>query len=193
MVTTISSEQFQGSQSCQGSPAETLPDLRSEDQQKPKTMGPHTRPICDGNLEMKFAGTCSEPSRTRKKFVCPIAHGSPKEKKRLPRKCPVNHELFCSGKCYGCTKYIDVTNDARSQVSRESYAYKHAFKRRTEVERYFSRMGDREAEQTSHFNYLSIRNQMSIAHLTLSLTALAAVILKRSDKIRCFRSFADAA
>ena len=91
------------------------------------------------------------------------------------------------------TLYIDVTNDARSQVPRESYAYKHAFKQRTEVERYFSRLGDREAEQTSHFNYLSIRNQMSIAHLTLSLTALAAVILKRSDKIRCFRSFADAA
>lgn len=167
--------------------------INPRNQQKPKTMGPHNRPICDGNLEMKFAGTCSEPSRTRKKFVCPIAHGSQKEKKRLPRKCPVNHELFCSGKCYGCTKYIDVTNDARSQVPRESYAYKHAFKQRTEVERYFSRMGDREAEQTSHFNYLSIRNQMSIAHLTLSLTALAAVILKRSDKIRCFRSFADAA
>ena len=36
---------------------------------------------------------------------------------------------------------IDVTNDARSQVPRESYAYKHAFKQRTEVERYFSRMG----------------------------------------------------
>ena len=57
----------------------------------------------------------------------------------------------------------------------------------------FHAWGDREAEQTSHFNYLSIRNQMSIAHQTLSLTALAAVILKRSDKIRCFRSFADAA
>ena len=167
--------------------------INPRNQQKPKTMGPHNRPMCEGNLEMKFAGTCSEPSRTRKKFVCPIAHGSKKEKKRLPRRCPVKHELFCSGKGYGCTKYIDVTNDARSQVPRESYAYKHTFKLRTEVERYFSRMGEREAEQTSHFNYLSIRNQISIAHLTLSLTALAAAILKRPDKIRCFRAFADAA
>ena len=81
----------------------------------------------------------------------------------------------------------------QAAIPRESYAYKHTFKQRTEVERYFSRMGDREAEQTSHFNYLSIRNQVSITHLTLSLTALAAVIQKRSDKIRCFRSIADAA
>ncbi len=57
----------------------------------------------------------------------------------------------------------------------------------------FLTMGDREAEQTSHFNYLSIRNQISIAHLTLSLTALAVLILKRPDKIRWFRAFADAA
>ena len=33
---------------------------------KPKNMGPHNCAICDGNLEMKFAGTCSEPSRPRK-------------------------------------------------------------------------------------------------------------------------------
>lgn len=118
----------------------------------------------------------------------------PKRKKtRLPRRCPVKHELFCSGKGYGCTKYIDVTNDARSQVPRESDSYRRTFKLRTEVERYFSRMGEREAEQTSHFKYLAIRNQISIAHLTLSLTALAAGILKRPDKIRCFRTFADAA
>lgn len=54
--------------------------INPRNRQKPKTMGPHNRPMCDGNLEMKFAGTCSEPSRTRKKFVCPIAHGSKKEK-----------------------------------------------------------------------------------------------------------------
>ena len=72
--------------------------INPRNRQKPKTMGPHNRPMCEGNLEMKFAGTCSEPSRTRKKFVCPIAHGSQKEKKRLPLRCPVKHELFCSGK-----------------------------------------------------------------------------------------------
>jgi hypothetical protein len=35
---------------------------------------------------------------------------------------------------------------------------------------------------------------MTIAHLTLALTAVAAaLVLKQSEKIRCFRSFADAA
>ena len=167
--------------------------LNPRNQQTPKDMGPHDRPLCNAGLEMKSAGLCSEEKRTRKAFRCPIRHASRKEKKSLPATCPVHHERFCSGKRFGCTKYIDVTNDARAQVPRESKEYKKTYKLRTGVERYFSRMGEREAEQTSHFNYLSIRNQMTIAHLTLSLTALAAMILKRSDKIRCFRSFADVA
>ena len=41
-------------------------------QQKPKNRGPHNRPMCEGNLEMKFAGTCSEPPRTRKKLSVPL-------------------------------------------------------------------------------------------------------------------------
>jgi hypothetical protein len=44
------------------------------------------------------------------------------------------------------------------------------------------------------YKYRSVRNQMTIAHLTLSLTAIAAaLILKQPDKIRCYKTFADAA
>ena len=59
------------------------------------------------------------------------------------------------------------------------------------MERYFSRLGDREVEQTTHYDMRSIRNQMTIAHLSLSLIAYAAaVLMKQPDKIRCYRTFA---
>ena len=62
---------------------------------------------------------------------------------------------------------------------------------RTEVERYFSRLGDREVEQTTHYKIRSIKNQMTIAHLSMSLVAYAAaILLNQPDKIRCFRTFA---
>ena len=80
------------------------------------------------------------------------------------------------GKCYGCTAYIDITDDHRSQVPRESKRFKNTYKRRTEAERYFSRLGPREVEEMSQYKYRAIRNQMTIAHLALSLTAVAAAL-----------------
>ena len=76
-------------------------------------------------------------------------------------------------------------------MPRDSFTYKKTYKLRTEVERYFSRLGDREVEQTTHYKMRSIQNQMTIAHLSLSLVAFAAAILmNKPDKIRCYRTFA---
>ena len=151
-------------------------------------------PLCPANLEMKFAGISRDETRTRKKFRCPIAGGTKQEKASLPLQCPINHDLFCTGKCYGCTAYIDITDDHRSQVPRESKRFKNTYKRRTEAERYFSRLGPREVEEMSQYKYRAIRNQMTIAHLALSLTAVAAaLVLEQPDKIRCYKTFADAA
>ena len=108
--------------------------------------------------------------------------------------CPANHPSFDTGKCYGCSKYIDVTNDARSMVPRDSKEYKEAFKGRQVVEQYFSRLGDREAEQTTHYSFRAISNQMTIAHLPASLVAVAAaIILEQPDRMRCWRTFAQPA
>ena len=174
--------------------AEPFIPLNKRNQQPEKTLGIHNLPLCEGKLEMRFSGTCKDEYRTRKKFRCPIIIGSKKAKALLPSQCPVNHRHFSQGSCYGCTSYIDITNDHRKQVPRESKRYKTIYKSRTEVERYFSRFGPREVEEISQYKYRSIRNQMSLAHLTLSLTALAsAIILKRPDKIRCYKTYADAA
>ena len=148
-------------------------------------------PVCDAEFEMKFFGTFSEQKRTRKKYRCPLLI-SKKFAKKHPDGCPVNHERFFTGKQYGCTRYIDVTDDPRARVPRESDHFKKTYRMRTEVERYFSRLGDREVEQTTHYKMKSIKNQMTIAHLSLSLVAYAAaILLKNPDKIRCYRTFAQ--
>jgi hypothetical protein len=96
---------------------------------------------------MSYHGTWQENLRTRKKFRCPLKTGK-KFTENYLLGCPVKHDSFNG---YGCTKYLDVTDDARARVPRESLFYKQTFKLRTEVERYFARLGDRECEQTTHY------------------------------------------
>ena len=156
-----------------------------------KTFGPHGCPLCDAGIEMKSVGRWSEGNRDRVKFRCPLK-ASKKVANKYNNTCSANHPSFNTGKCYGCTKYLDVTNDARSQVPRDSKEYKKTFRGRQVVEQYFARLGDREAEQTTHYSLTSIKNQMTIAHLTASLIAVAAAtLLDRTDKIRCYRTFAQ--
>ena len=96
-----------------------------------------------------------------------------------PNGCPVKHQRFFEGKQYGCTRYVDVTKDARANVPRESQQFKKTMKLRTEV------------EQSTHYKMKVIKNQMTVAYLCLSLVAYAAaILLKRPDKIRCYRTFA---
>jgi hypothetical protein len=157
-----------------------------------KTFGPHGCPLCDAGLEMKSVGRCQEQRRQRIKFRCPLKM-SKKVAQKYNHVCPANHPSFHTGKCYGCTKYIDITNDARSMVPRDSKEYKEAFKTRQVVEQYYSRLGDREVEQTTHYGFRAIQNQMTIAHLTASLVAVAAaVILEQPDKMRCWRTLLSA-
>lgn len=104
--------------------------------------------------------------------------------------CPLGHPSFDTGRCYGCTKYLDVTDDARARVPRDTEQFKQIFKDRQAVEQYYSRLGDREVEQTTHNKFNAISNQMTIAHLSASLVAVAtAIALKQPEKIRCYRTF----
>lgn len=165
--------------------------INPRNQQEPKTFGSHGCPLCKAGLEMKSDGTWTEGPRTRIKFRCPIKT-NPKVALKYPDGCPISNSKFSQGKTYGCTKYLDITDDARSQVPRDSKLFKDTFNLRTEVERYFARLGDREAEQTTHYKLRSVKNQMTIAHLSLSLVAsAAALLLKQPEKIRCYRTFAN--
>lgn len=165
--------------------------INPRNQRDDKTFGPHGCPVCDAGFEMKSAGQWTEGNRERLKFRCPITL-SKKLAAEIGNICPANHPSFDTGKCYGCTKYLDVTADARSRVPRDSKQFKETFRDRQIVEQYFSRLGDREAEQTTHYSLTAVKNQITIAHLTASLIAVAAaVILKQPKKMRCWRTFAQ--
>jgi len=159
--------------------------------QEPKIFGPHGTPLCEAGLEMLFNGSWREGNRDRVKFRCSIT-AQRKHTIKTPDICPLNHPQFTEGAAYGCTKYLDVTDDARSRVPRNSALFKKTYKKRIVVEQYFSRLGEREVEQTTHYKLRSVKNQMTIAHLSQSLIALAAVQLQRPEKIRCYRTFAQA-
>ena len=164
--------------------------INPRNQKDNKTFGPHGCPVCDGRLEMKSVGRWTEGNRERIKFRCPLK-ASKRVSVKFNNTCPANHPSFDTGKCYGCTKYLDVTDDARSRVPRDSKEFKKTFKDRQTAEQYFSRLGDREAEQTTHYSFTAISNQMTIAHLTASLIAVAAaMILEQPQKMRCYRTFA---
>lgn len=170
--------------------------INPRNQKEEKSFGPNGLPICDAGLEMKSNGIWTETLRTRAKFRCPIKTNR-KISINYPNGCPTSHPRFSQGKAYdstayGCTKYLDITEDARSKVPRDTQYFKKIYNLRTEVERYFARLGDREAEQTTHYKLRSVQNQMTIAHLSMSLVACAAaLLLKQPEKIRCYRTFAN--
>ena len=155
---------------------------------EPKTLGPNGRPLCDANIEMKSWGIWVEDNRKRAKFRCPIKTRK-KFRKLYGNRCPVNHDLFCKGKKYGCTKYLDITNDPRSQVQRDTEDFQRTYALRMTVEQYFARFGNRTVEHTKHYSLKSVKNQISIAHLAMSLVALAAVNIHRNESIRCYKTF----
>ena len=166
--------------------------LNPRNTQEPKILGPHGAPLCEADIEMTFVGQWDEGKRRRVKFRCPL-----KVDRQLageyPDGCPTCNAHFGEGAAYGCTKYIDVTDDARNRVPRNSPLFKETYKQRQAVQQYFSRLGDREVEQTTHYKLRVVKNQITIAHLTMSTVALAAVQLGCPGKIRCYRTFASAA
>ena len=159
--------------------------------QPPKTFGLNGAPLCDAELEMTYDGCWRYKNTDKIKYRCPL-----KTRKTIAnlysQGCPVQHQKFCEGKAYGCTKYLNVTDDARSRVPRNSTLFDEIYKKRIIIEQYFSRLGNREAEQTTHYKLRVVKNQITIAHLAQSLVALAAVSLNHYEKIRCFRTFAIA-
>ena len=150
----------------------------------PHPLGEHGRPRCDAELEMSFDGTWFDTRRRtlKRKFICPI-----KKSKKQGIGCPVNHPKSHG---YGCTRYFCEVRTARASVPRDSARFTREYARRITVEQYFSRLGSIEAEQTTHYRHRTVQNQMTIAHLTQSLVALAAVSMNRPENIRSYRTFA---
>lgn len=157
---------------------------------EPHPLGLNGRPLCDAGLEMTADGQWFEKSRNtiKHKYKCPLKNSQAIN--QYPDGCPVCNPKFNG---YGCTKYKSEPNSARASVPRESAEYKQKYAQRICVEQYFARMGHLEAYQTSHYSLNTVKNQMTIAHLTMNLVALAAISIEKKEKMRCYRTFANIA
>ena len=125
----------------------------------------------------------------RLKQRCPLK--APKQiAAKYPNGCPCHNPKFNG---YGCTAYEDLTDDARSKVQRGTPRFIKLCAKRTVVEQTFSRLQEMLIEEATHYSLTAIRNANTIDYLALALVALAAVKMKKPEKIRCFRTFMKAA
>jgi len=157
---------------------------------EPHPLGLNGRPLCDAGLEMTADGQWFEKSRNtiKHKYKCPLKNSQAIN--QYPDGCPVCNPKFDG---YGCTKYKSEPNTARASVPRESAEFQQEYAHRIKVEQYFARMGHQEAYQTTHYSLNAVKNQMTIAHLTMNLVALAAISIEKKEKMRCYRTFASVA
>jgi hypothetical protein len=141
-------------------------------------------PVCPAGMTMCYQGRCDEVHRKRLKYRCPIKVDT-EVAERCGHRCPIDGPRFDD---YGCTRYVDVTHDARAQIDRQGETFKRLYALRQTVEQYFARFGPRPVEQTTHYSRRSVKNQVTIGHLSLALVAAAAVAMERTDKLRSYRT-----
>ena len=134
-------------------------------------------------------GLFKDNNRLRLKERCPLK-ASQKIASQYPNGCPCNNPKFNG---YGCTAYQDLTDDARSRVQRDTPRFIQLYAKRIVVEQTFSRLQQLLIEEARHYSLTAIRNANTIDYLALALVALAAVKMKKPEKIRCFRTFMKAA
>lgn len=161
-------------------PRNTQPDLN---------LSPNGLRICPAGLEMIPQGIFKDGNRLRLKQRCPLK-ASKRIAAQYPNGCPCNNPKFNR---YGCTAYQDLTDDARSRVQRSTPRFESLYAKRFVVEQTFSRLQELKIEEARHYALTAIRNANTIDYLALALVALAAVKLKKPEKIRCFRTFMKAA
>ena len=135
------------------------------------------------------AGIFQDGNRLRQKERCPLK-ASKKIATQYPDGCPCRNPKFQG---YGCTAYQDITDDERSRVQRNTPRFDKLYAKRFTIEQTFSRAHDLTIEEARHYRLRVIRNANTISYLALALVALASVRMKKPEKIRCFRTFADAA
>jgi len=145
--------------------------------------------ICQASLEMIPNGVFKDGNRLRLKERCPLK-ASKQTAALYPHGCPCGNPKFAG---YGCTAYQDLTDDARSRVQRDTPRFSKLYAKRFVVEQTFSRLQELEIEEARHYSLTAIRNANTLDYLALALVALAAVRMKKPEKIRCFRTFLNAA
>jgi hypothetical protein len=169
--------------------AEPIIPLNPRNTQTHLNYSPNGHRICQAGLEMIPNGIFKDANRLRLKERCPLK-ASKQIAAKYPNGCPCHNPKFNG---YGCTAYQDLTDDARSKVQRNTPRFTNLYAKRIVVEQTFSRLQELLIEEARHYSLTAIRNANTIDYLALALVALAAVKMKKPEKIRCFRTFMKAA
>ena len=141
---------------------------------------------CQADLPMRRKGkmTVKKAGITYLQYCCPIYFGRRKQRHLF---CPANHPKFFSQK--GCNTLIRLTPSIRENIDYGSDAFKELHKKRTSIERVFSRLLSIAMQDLPVIGIQATRNYCTIAHITVFLVALAAKRSGNPDKARFVRSF----
>jgi len=141
---------------------------------------------CQADLPLHRKGkmTMKRTGITYLQYCCPIHFGKEKQNYLL---CPASHPKFINQK--GCNVLIRLTPSIRERIDYGSEAFKELHKKRSSVERIFSRLLSIAVQEPPVIGLNAIRNYCTIGHITVLLVALAAKRSGHQDKIRFVRSF----
>jgi transposase len=143
--------------------------------------------LCPANLEMFRRGKMT-PRRTGityQQYSCPIHYDKIVQQKFLI--CPAAHPKFFKQK--GCNYLLRITPNIRSQIPYGSDTFRQLYRKRTAVERAFSRLLTISMQDLPTRGLTSARNLCTIAHITVLLVALTAHRNHQSDHLAFVRSF----
>jgi hypothetical protein len=122
---------------------------------------------------------------TYQQFSCPLHYRKSMQQRFLI--CPANHPKFFSQK--GCNFLLRQSPSYRTQIDYGSDQFVELYKKRTSVERVFSRLLTLSMKRPTVRGLQAIQNLCTLAHITVLLVATAAHQQGHSDKLAFVRSF----
>ena len=140
---------------------------------------------CQADLPMHRKGKMTTKGITYLQYNCPL-HWS-KEFNGQYLLCPAGHPKFLEQK--GCNVLIRMTPSIREKINYGTQSFKKNYKKRTSVERVFSRLLAISMQNPTVKGLRPIRNHCTIAHITVLLVALTAHRMGYKDKIRFVKTF----
>ena len=143
--------------------------------------------LCPANLPMVYKGrmTPKKTGITYKQYCCPLHYRKTIREQYLF--CPTDHPKFLSQK--GCNYLLRETPSCRNQIPYGSAEFACEYKKRTVVERVFSRLLSVAMQKPTVHGLQAIQNHSTIAHIAVLLVAVAASQEGHADKLAFVRSF----
>jgi len=142
---------------------------------------------CSANLPMAHRGkvTSKRKGLAYRQYGCPI-HWL-KEFRRQFLLCPAGHPKFLEQK--GCNVLFRLTPSVRSQIPYGTDRFERAYRKRTAIERIYSRLLTITMQHPTVRGLRANKNHCTIAHIATLLVAVAAERMGQRDKVRWIKSF----